>query len=147
MKKVAWSKAFVWCTFLFLCVATVALAADGAAAAVPGGFDSWKGLIKGVVAGTLTGLVVAYLGFLKDKDPNKKWDPKQAAVTLVIGAIAGAVAGFEKKDLTKPEDWYQAGTAVMVAELLGKAGFRIGAPVIGGAIQKLLGKDPAPPAA
>ena len=120
-------------------LATVALAAD---AAVPGGFDSWKGLVKGVIAGAVVGGVVSYLGYLKSTD-GAAFDKKKAAVTIVIGAIAGAVAGFEKKDLSKPEDWYAAGTSVMVAELLGKVGFRLGAPVIGSAIAKLTGKKDA----
>lgn len=133
MKK--FGKSVLAFSFLIL-FAGVAVAADNA---VPGGFDSWKGLIKGIVAGAIVGGVVAYLGYLKNTD-NAPFDKKKAAVTIIIGAIAGAVAGFEKKDLSKPEDWYQAGTAVLMAELLGKVGFRLGSPVIGGAVAKLLGK-------
>jgi hypothetical protein len=133
MKK--FGKAILAFSFL-LVFAGIAMAADNA---VPGGFDSWKGLLKGVVAGAAVGGVVAYLGYLKNTD-GAPFDKKKAAVTIVIGAISGALAGFEKKDLSKVEDWYQAGTTVLVAELLGKVGFRLGSPVIGGAVAKLLGK-------
>lgn len=132
-------KKFAWTVLFMLSFVTIAFAVDQATAA-PGGWESWRGLVKGVGAGILAGLSVAYLGFLKDRDPQKKWDPKQAAVTLVIAAVVGAVAGFEKKDLTKPEDWYQAGTAVLLAELLGKAAWRTGGPVIGGFVQSVIGK-------
>jgi hypothetical protein len=128
MKKFAWSSVAVWFTFLFLCVASVAFAADGAV--VSGGWDSWKGLVKGIGAGILSGLSVAALGFAKDKDPNKKFSLQEASGTLLIGAISGAIAGFEKKDLTKPEDWYSTATAVVLAELIIKAVWRNTAPKI-----------------
>jgi len=135
---VRWQKAVLSFAFLFV-IAGVAFAADQA---VPGGFDSWKGLVKGIGAGILSGVSVAVLGFLKDKDPNKKWDSKQAGVTLVVGAIIGGVAGFHKSDLTKPEDWYQTGTAVLLAELIAKATWRNIGPTITGFVRSFIHKDP-----
>jgi hypothetical protein len=120
----------------------IAFAVDQAAATVPGGFESWKGLVKGIGAGVLAGLSVSYLGFLKDKDPAKKWDSKQAGVTLLVGAVMGGAAGFHKSDLTKPEDWYQAGTAVLLAELLGKAAWRNIGPTVTGFVRSFIHKDP-----
>lgn len=136
MKK--FGKAILALSFLFV-FAGIAMAADQA---VPGGFDSWKGLTKGIGAGILAGVSVAVLGYLKDKDPNKKWDSKQAGVTLVVGAIIGGVAGFHKSDLTKPEDWYQTGTAVLLAELIGKATWRNIGPTITGFTRSFIHKDP-----
>ena len=128
-------------TFLFMaCAVVFAQDAQPAVENVLGGFDSWKGLIKGLGAGAIAGISVAWLGFMKSKDDNKKFDLKYASSTLLVGAIVGAVAGFQKQDLTKPEDWYHAGTAVLLAELILKAVWRNTAPKIGDVVATLTGK-------
>src|SRR3972149_7222436 len=107
---------FGWVGVFVLALGGLAFAGDGSSAAP----DSWIGALKGLGAGALAGLPVAWLGYAKNKDASKKWDMKEAAPTLIIGAIVGAIAGFQKKDLTNPEDWYAAGTAVLLADLLAK---------------------------
>ena len=142
MKKLL-KKNVVWLTFSFLFLATAfAFAQDAAVGAenVLGGFESWKGLIKGLGAGAIAGISVAFLGFMKSTEKDKKFDLKYASSTLLVGALVGAIAGFQKKDLTKPEDWYHAGTAVLLAELIMKAVWRNTAPKIGEVVATLTGK-------
>lgn len=136
MRKLSWLTLFM--LFGLTTLAFAAQAAGGESAL--GGWESWKGLVKGLGAGALAGISVAWLGFLKDKDPEKKWDMKQASATLLVGTIVGAIAGFQKKDLTKPEDWYYAGTAVLVAELIMKAVWRNTAPKLGEIVATVMGK-------
>lgn len=124
---------------LGLCGFAFAAQASGGENAL-GGFESWKGLIKGLGAGAIAGISVAFLGFMKSTEKDKKFDLKHAASTFLVGAIVGAIAGFQKKDLTKPEDWYHAGTAVLLAELILKAVWRNTAPQIGNVVATLTGK-------
>jgi drug/metabolite transporter (DMT)-like permease len=137
MRKINYSMFFV-AMFIMTGVAFAAQAA-GAENAL-GGFDSWKGLVKGIAAGVIAGVSVAYLGFLKSTETDKKFDMKTAAPTFLVGAIMGAIAGFQKKDLTKPEDWYQAGTAILLTELVLKAFWRNAAPKVGEIVSSLMGK-------
>lgn len=136
-------KKTVWLSFSFLFLSCAVLFAQDASAAAEnalGGFDSWKGLIKGLGAGAIAGISVAFLGFLKNQDKEKKFDVKYASSTLLVGAVVGAIAGFQKKDLTKPEDWYHAGTAVLLTELILKAFWRNAAPKVGEIVATITGK-------
>ena len=74
---------------------------------------------------------------------GKKFSLQEASGTLLIGAISGAIAGFEKKDLTKPEDWYGAATTVVLAELVLKAVWRNVAPKIAKVVSTFKGVTPS----
>lgn len=105
------------------------------------------GLLKGVGAGILTGIVAAFLGFAKDRDPNKKWDFKTAGPTILVGAVVGAFAGWQKKDLTTATAWLESGSVVVIAELIWKALWRnAGVPALGSILSTLKGgSNPTPP--
>ena len=125
-----------------LSMATVVFAQAAAPATSTAPVDSLGlgKLIKGLLVGAVVGFAVAYLGFMKDKDTNKKWDFKQAAPTLIWGAIVGALTGLGQKDLSSFDGFKDNAATVIIAELIGKAGFRTGAPVIGNVVSTLLGK-------
>jgi len=99
-----------------------------------------KGLVKGLLVGAFVGLAVSFLGFMKDKDAAKKWDFHQAAPTLIWGAIVGALAGLGQKNITDFDGLKDNAALVIIAELIGKAGFRNGAPVIGNVVSALIGR-------
>lgn len=123
-------KKFGWFALLFLVCAGTALAAQAVVA--PAATEGTAGLLKGIGAGMLTGIVAAGLGFAKDTAPDKKWDFKTAGSTVLIGAIVGAFAGWQKKDLTTAADWFNSGSVVVLAELVWKAVWRnAGAPALG----------------
>lgn len=110
------------------------------------GESSVSGLLKGLGVGALSGLSVAALGFAKDRDPNKKWDFKVAGMTALLGAIVGALAGWEKRDLTTFSDWLSTGSIVVVAELVWKVAWRNGgAPALAAVMNALKGASPTPP--
>lgn len=91
------------------------------------------GLLKGIGAGALAGLVAAFLGYLKSRDSAEKFDPQAAAATAIVGAVVGAFAGWQKKDLTTIEDWGNTLPLVIAAELVLKVIWRKGAaPAVAG---------------
>ena len=111
-----------------------------AAPSTPADSLGLKGLIKGLLLGAVVGLAVSFLGYMKDKDPAKKWDFQQAAPTLIWGAIVGALTGLGQKDIANFDGIKDNAATVIIAELIGKAGFRNGAPVIGNVVSTLIGK-------
>ena len=114
--------------------------ASAPAAQAPADALGLKGLIKGLLVGAIVGLAVSFLGYMKDTAPDKKWDFKQAAPTLIWGAIVGAFMGLTQKDISSIDGFKDNAATVIIAELIGKAGFRNGAPVIGNVVSTLLGK-------
>lgn len=122
-------------------MAGVAFALDAQAApAASGGGHGIPGMLKGLGMGAVTGLIIAFLGFAKDKDPVKKFDLKAASPTILWGALMGAVFGWESVDLTKWQDFRDTSATVLIAELLGKVGWRNAAPIVGNVTGTLLGK-------
>jgi len=140
MKKLSWVVFFV--LFATVGVAFAAQAAPAAPAAAGTLADSLglKGLVKGLILGGFVGLAVAFLGYMKDKDAQKHWDFKASAPTLIWGAIVGALTGIGQKDIANLEGLKDNAATVIIAELIGKAGFRNAAPAIGNVVSTLLGK-------
>ena len=96
-------------------------AAAPAASQAPADALGLKGLIKGLLLGAVVGLAVSFLGYMKDTAPDKKWDFKQAAPTLIWGAIVGALTGLGQKDIANVEGFKDNAATVIIAELIGKA--------------------------
>lgn len=134
-------KAFTWLGVLSVAILCCGFTFVGEDAA-----SGTAGLLKGIGAGVLTGVVAAILGFAKDKDPNKKWDFKTAGSTVLIGAIVGAFAGWQKKDLTTAADWFSSGSTIVIAELVWKALWRnAGAPALNTLLTTVKGGAGNPP--
>jgi len=142
MRKTAWLALFFVVALAGVAIAQQAGAAPAAPAAAPSLGDTLglKGLIKGLITGAVVGLAVAFLGYMKDKSDDKKWDFKAAAPTLIWGAIVGAATGLGQKDIATLDGFKDNAATVIIAELIGKAGFRNGAPVIGNVVSALLGR-------
>jgi len=144
MKKGAWV-AFLVLVMAGMGWAVVQNAAPPAAEAQPlANTLGLKGLVKGLLIGAVVGALVALAGWAKDKD-KKQWDWDQAAPTLIWGAIVGALAGMGQKDIGDLDALKDNAAYVIIAELLGKVGFRKGAPVIGNVVATFLGKKPEAP--
>jgi uncharacterized membrane protein len=109
-------------------------------ASTPANALGLAGLVKGLLVGSIIGFAVAFLGYMKDKAEDKKWDFKAAAPTLIWGAIVGALTGLGQKDLSSLDGFKDNAATVIIAELVGKAAFRNGAPVIGNVVSALLGR-------
>lgn len=135
-------RTFAWAVFFALVVGGVAFGCQADAAPVVAD-TGLKGLIKGLLTGALVGLGLSYLGYWKDTDPAKKFDFAKAAPTIIFGAIVGALQGWDQKDISNWVDLKDNLASVIVAELLGKIGYRTAAPTIGNVVSNLLGRKTA----
>jgi hypothetical protein len=128
-------------TFVMM-LAGVAFAAEPAAAPdTPAVAEATGGIGKAILAGVVGGILASIAGWLKNRQNDKQepFDLKYMISTVLVGAIAGAVAGWQ--GLATPGDaiafleqtpYY--GAAVMAIEVVWKAIFRQVAPRIRDAI-------------
>jgi len=112
-------------------------AAPAAAPAVKADDVSLKGMLKGVIAGTVIGLTVAFLGYAKDKAPDKKFDLKAAAPTVILSIVIGILYGWDQKSIQSLDDWKNAAATILVGELGLKAGWRNLTPIISSVLSSL----------
>lgn len=140
---------FGWMAVLVLVMGSAAVAfaveqtAPAAAPAASAGAEKpadFSGMLKGAGVGAIAGLTLALLGFAKDKSAEKKFNLKEAMPTILMGLVLGFFSGWNGLDLTKWTEWKDAASTVLIGELLLKAGWRNGAPAMGGAIQSLFAK-------
>lgn len=99
-----------------------------------------KGLIKGLFVGAFIGLTVAFLGYAKDRNKEKKFDLSEASPTILLGAVIGGLWGWNNKDLSGLDEWKNAAATILVGELMLKAGWRNSAPIISNIASVFLGR-------
>lgn len=143
MRKFGWMTVLVMvmgCAAVAFAAEQAAPAAAPAAQAAPAKPADFSGMLKGAGVGAIAGLTLALLGFAKDKASDKKFVLKDAMPTILMGLVLGFFSGWNGLDLTKWTEWKDAASTVLIGELLLKAGWRNGAPAVGGAIQSLFTK-------
>ena len=142
MRKLGWVLSLLLVMAMSAMAFAVVQEAKGATPAVttPGDSLGLKGITKGIVAGAIVGLTVALLGFAKDKDPQKKFDLKAAAPTILLGIAVGGLFGWDQKDLVGFAQWRDAAATVLIGELGLKAGWRNVSPIIGNISSTILGR-------
>lgn len=137
-------KRFAWLIVLLLLFGGAALvfAQEAKAPSPPSPADSLglKGIVKGVVVGALVGLTVAFLGFAKDKNPDKKFNLNEAAPTILLGIAIGGLFGWDQKDVSNFKEWKDAAAAILIGELGLKAGWRNLSPIISNVSSVFLGR-------
>lgn len=102
MKKVAWLY-----VGLFVLLGGFAYAADAVVSPEPLTAPMWKTILMGAISGALA----AIYGWLKNRDAKtgqEQFGWQYAAVTVIVGAILGAVAGWKGlPDAASAMDWIQ----------------------------------------
>jgi len=78
--------------------------------------------IKNVASGIVSGLVTAFLGYMKSKD--EKFDPAKFAQTLVIGGLVGAVAQVAGMSYNDAYDYLASIGIISLAEYIKKTIWR-----------------------
>jgi hypothetical protein len=101
------------------------------------------GLIKGIVNGAIAGAVASILGWLKNRDmktgEQERFDVKYLAMTVGVGVVVGAIAGWQNKDLSTFTAWLATTPYVIAAEVVIKAIFRQGVPPLRDLIDNIRG--------
>ena len=107
--------------------AAVAFAADPKAPAETG-FSLASINMSAILNGAVAGLVAALLGWLKNVDPKtgqrEAWDMKSGAITIGLGAIIGAYAGWQNKELSVVATYLETAPWVLTVELVLKSVLR-----------------------
>ncbi len=152
MQRARWTCA----ALLVLLVAGTAFAVDQAVAAATGqsSGDSLP-LGKRLLNGVLGGIIAALIGWAKNRDlssgSQEKFEFKYGLMTVIVGAVAGLIAGFLGKSLPDFFSSYESlpiyGLAVTGVEMLWKAIFRQSTFVIKDALGmvKTGSENPPPP--
>jgi FtsH-binding integral membrane protein len=150
MKKVAWLY-----VALFVLIGGIVCAAEAVATATDPAAAVTAPLWKTILMGAISGGVAAIYGWLKNRDSQngqEKFGWQYAAVTVVIGAALGAVAGWKGlPDAASAMDWAQNSAIgcliVPGIEMLLKLIFRQGPPSLAAILKILRGEpNPTPPA-
>jgi len=135
--------------FALFCASGIAIAQDAPAAPASGNVPS---LVKGILNGLLAGILAAVMGWLKNRDAKtgdqEHFEVKHAIPTLLVGAVVGAWAGWQNKDLSTFTAWIQTTPFVVVAEIVWKVVWRQSTPVIREALATIktgAGNPPTPP--
>jgi len=127
-------KIFAFAFLILLAMTGVAMAADGAE-----GKSATAGTLIGIGIGMVSGIFAAVLGHIKNTDSTEKFEPKYAIGAVLIGAIVGAVAGWQKKDIASALAWIDTTAYTALAELIWKGVWRNGAKAVTEGLKRIKG--------
>lgn len=120
-----------------------AAAAPGAAA--PAATSVWSAILMAALNGAIVG-VVGWLSQRKEADgSHQDFDPVQLVVTVVVGAVIGAIAAWRKKSFGDIETWVENSGYVTLAEIVLKAVWRNGTVKIAATLATLKAGSAANP--
>lgn len=145
---------FLWTAMLFVMFGSVAFALSqdptpAAAATVGDTSGNVPSVVKGILNGLLAGVVAAGMGWLKNRDAKtgsqEGFEVKHAVPTLIVGAVVGAWAGWQNKDLSTFTAWVQTTPFVIVAEMIWKIIWRQSTPVVREALATIKSGASNPP--
>lgn len=139
-----YAKAAIVVAVMFL-LAGVVFAADAVAggAVAPVAQAWWKGLLGGVAGGVMA----AFLGWFKNKDPQtgtqEPMETRWLWPTMLVGALVGVASYFMNMSPTDVITWLEASPfyagITVVVEMLLKAVFRHTAPLLRDILKIILG--------